>query len=306
MQINQISLLVVDQQSNLRSSLCYQLELAGYAAIYQAKSYSDALDVLKRKKVSLVISELTQPTNGITLLEMIRKDEKHANMPFIMFTDMPDRESALKAIALGVNDFLVKPFTAKRLTEHILKVLKNKDTSTNKKSITDDKKQIDTNESSLSIEKTTILVVDDSPDNLELLSELFNENYKIKIATGGEKALSICMSDGPPDLILLDVMMPDMDGFEVARRLREHHACSHTPIIFISTVTENESRNKGLSLGAIDYISKPIDPELLNLRVNNLMTFVEHRKQMQSNFDNLRELEALRKEVKDLRSRINS
>ncbi|MNT59613.1 Cyclic di-GMP phosphodiesterase response regulator RpfG [compost metagenome] len=97
-------------------------------------------------------------------------------------------------------------------------------------------------------------------------------------------------------------MMPGMDGFEVARRLREHHASECTPIIFVTAVTDEAARHKGLSLGAIDYVFKPIDPDLLRLRVSNLMVYVEHRKQLQKDFDLLRESAQLRSEVQQLRA----
>lgn len=78
------------------------------------------------------------------------------------------------------------------------------------------------------------------------------DRHKVKPAGNGEKALSICRADAPPDPIQLDVMMPDMDGFEVARQVREHHASSHTPILFVSAMTDDVSRQQGLALGAIE------------------------------------------------------
>ena len=118
-------------------------------------------------------------------------------------------------------------------------------------------------------EKATILVVDDTPDNLTLMSHLLGGLYKVKIANGGEKALKIAMSDTPPDLILLDIMMPDMDGYEVCRRLKCDSRTLNIPIIFLTAKAGMEDEEKGLVLGAVDYITKPISPPIVMARVKN-------------------------------------
>ena len=117
--------------------------------------------------------------------------------------------------------------------------------------------------------KATILVVDDTPDNLTLISDLFKDDYKVKIASGGEKALKIVTSEAPPDLILLDIMMPGMDGYEVCRRLKRDPKVMDIPVIFLTAKAEVEDEKKGLELGAIDYITKPISPPIVMARVKN-------------------------------------
>ena len=120
-----------------------------------------------------------------------------------------------------------------------------------------------------SIGRSTILVVDDSPDNLALMSNLLKEKYRVKIATGGEKALQIALLDTPPDLILLDIMMAGMDGFEVCRRLKCDARTMNIPVIFLTSKTELEDEKFGLELGAVDYIVKPISPSIFLARVKN-------------------------------------
>jgi putative two-component system response regulator len=115
-------------------------------------------------------------------------------------------------------------------------------------------------------EKPTILVVDDTPDNLTLVSNLLKKDYRVRVAINGEKALKIAFSETPPDLILLDVMMPVMDGYEVCQQLRNSHLTAHIPIIFLTAKSEVEDERKGLSLGASDYITKPISPPILEAR----------------------------------------
>jgi putative two-component system response regulator len=120
-----------------------------------------------------------------------------------------------------------------------------------------------------STRKATILLVDDTPENLTVMSTLLKDNYKVKIATGGEMALKIAASDWLPDLILLDIMMPGMDGYEVCRRLKQDSRTMNIPVIFLTAKHEVEDETKGLALGAIDYITKPISPPIVMARVKN-------------------------------------
>jgi len=116
-------------------------------------------------------------------------------------------------------------------------------------------------------DKATLLVVDDTPDNLSLMSALLKDRYKVKVANHGEKGLRIAASATPPDLVLLDVMMPEMDGYEVCRRLKADPRTRHIPVIFLTAKAEIEDEQKGLALGAVDYITKPISPPILMARV---------------------------------------
>ena len=117
--------------------------------------------------------------------------------------------------------------------------------------------------------RPTILVVDDTPDNLSLMTGLLKDDYKVKAATNGDKALKISQSDAPPDLILLDIMMPEMDGYEVCRRLKADAATREIPVIFLTAKTGVDDEKLGLELGAVDYITKPISPPIVLARVKN-------------------------------------
>jgi putative two-component system response regulator len=125
-------------------------------------------------------------------------------------------------------------------------------------------------------DKPTILVVDDTPDNLTLVSKLLKRDYRVRVAINGEKALKIALSETPPDLILLDVMMPVMDGYEVCEKLRSNALTAHIPIIFLTAKSEVEDERKGLSLGASDYITKPISPPILEARVKTHLVAKAH------------------------------
>ena len=123
--------------------------------------------------------------------------------------------------------------------------------------------------------KPKILAVDDAPANLKLLAAALREDYELALATGGEQALGIALSETPPELILLDVMMPGMDGYEVLARLKADETAREIPVIFVTAQTDSEDEEKGLSAGAIDYITKPFNPAIVKARVRNHLALRE-------------------------------
>ncbi|CAA7624793.1 two-component system response regulator [Magnetospirillum sp. SS-4] len=117
------------------------------------------------------------------------------------------------------------------------------------------------------MERATILVVDDTPDELLLMSELLKEDYRVKVANSGDKGLKIATANDPPDLILLDVMMPDIDGYEVCRQLKANPKTLDIPVIFLTGRSRMAEEKRGLDIGAVDYISKPFSPSIVLARV---------------------------------------
>jgi len=115
--------------------------------------------------------------------------------------------------------------------------------------------------------KAAVLIVDDAPDNIALLSALLRGTYRVKAATTGEKALAIAAGDDPPDLVLLDIMMPGLDGYEVCQRLKRNPATADIPVIFLTAKSEYNDEEKGLELGAEDYITKPPSPAIVLARI---------------------------------------
>ena len=122
------------------------------------------------------------------------------------------------------------------------------------------------------VAKATILVVDDSADNLALLQGLLQDQYLVQMASGGQRALAITALDPRPDLILLDIMMPDIDGYEVCRRLQVNPRTQHIPVIFLTARSDEADEQRGLDLGAVDYITKPISAAILLARVRTQLT----------------------------------
>ncbi|MEE4355631.1 MAG: hybrid sensor histidine kinase/response regulator [Desulfococcaceae bacterium] len=118
-------------------------------------------------------------------------------------------------------------------------------------------------------EKEKILIVDDERFNINVLVAILKEDYRLLIAKNGEEALKRVRFFQPPDIILLDIMMPGMDGYEVCRRLKSDPETRHIPVIFITAMSEMENEEKGLRMGAIDYITKPVSPPIVRARVRN-------------------------------------
>ena len=115
--------------------------------------------------------------------------------------------------------------------------------------------------------KNRVLLVDDIPSNIKVLAMALKEDHKLQVTTSGEDALKVARTSPQPDLILLDIMMPGMDGFEVCRRLKADPVTENIPVIFVTALNEETDEEKGLNLGAIDYITKPYSIPLTKRRV---------------------------------------
>jgi len=129
--------------------------------------------------------------------------------------------------------------------------------------------------------KHKVLVVDDTPENIDVLMETLKSDYKMVAALNGEKALRVAASSNPPDLILLDIMMPGMSGYEVCARLKADGQTQNIPVIFLSALSAEQDEARGLRLGAIDYITKPFSPELIRARIRNQMELKHYRDQLE-------------------------
>jgi diguanylate cyclase (GGDEF)-like protein len=132
------------------------------------------------------------------------------------------------------------------------------------------------------IVKQTLLIVDDAKENIHVLAELLEADFTIRAATSGEKALEIAFSDTPPDMILLDVMMPGIDGYEVCRRLKRSARTKDIPIIFITVRVSEEDEIFGFTLGAVDYITKPFSEVVVRARVGMHAELKRHRDYLES------------------------
>jgi len=120
-------------------------------------------------------------------------------------------------------------------------------------------------------QRPCLLVVDDQPINIQALYRIFAPDHRVLMATSGAKALALCRED-PPDLVLLDVEMPELDGYEVCARLKADEATRNIPVIFVTSHTDADEETKGLELGATDFIAKPVNPAVVRARVKTHLT----------------------------------
>ena len=126
--------------------------------------------------------------------------------------------------------------------------------------------------------KPTVLVIDDTPSNLDVLTGILKDTYQVKVAINGHIGIKIAKTVPQPDLILLDIMMPDIDGFEVCRQLKLQPNTAHIPIIFVTAKIDAEDEVKGLSLGAVDYLTKPITPQIALQRVKTHIALYDQQR----------------------------
>ncbi|TAN69051.1 MAG: response regulator [Methylobacter sp.] len=278
-----------------------QLRSMGANNVLTVNSGAKALHVLQNQRVDIVLSDWNIPDmSGLDLLKAVRADEKLSRLPFILMIYEAERQRIKEAIASGVSDLLVNPYTTAHLITRVEKALTFRPRSSPTVRAAPMAAQVQAappvvppepaSPSARKSVRPTILIVDDMADNLLLLSDLFKDEYRVRVAHTGEKALAICQSNTPPDLVLLDIMMPGMDGFEVARCMREHTSSETIPVIFVTSVTGYGARRKGLELGAVDFVTKPIDPYVLKPRVRNFMRYVERHKKLQAEYDAMLEL----------------
>jgi serine phosphatase RsbU (regulator of sigma subunit) len=147
------------------------------------------------------------------------------------------------------------------------------------------------------MDKPRILVVDDTPANIKILADLLRRDYLLSVATGGPDALEIAFSEDQPDLVLLDVMMPEMDGYEVCQRLKADPRTQDVPVVFVTAMSEVEDETKGFSLGAVDYIAKPVRPPIVRARVAAHLELALARKTLAAQNQALRESLAVAADV---------
>src|SRR5271154_1448303 len=144
--------------------------------------------------------------------------------------------------------------------------------------------------------KKVILLVDDTPANIQIALAILKEHYQVRVATNGAKALELAVGDPAPDLILLDVMMPGIDGFEVCERLKASEATREIPVIFLTGQTEIEDETRGFEVGGVDYIHKPFSPAVMKARVNTHLVLRGVRQQLAKQLETIKgELETARR-----------
>ena len=248
--------ILVIEDNDLNLKLVRDLIKLNHTSAIVAQDAESGLELARRHKPDLILMDIELPgINGLAATEMIRKDSTAWAMP-------EDEQRALEA---GCNGFIAKPINIKSFQKTINSYLQS--TSSLQECIENHRSQ-------------RILIVDDEALNLKLLAaKLSSKGYRIATAGDGKTALEITKTE-PPDLILLDIMMPGMDGYEVTARLKADPETSNIPIILVTALTGEDEKKKGLAAGADEFINKPLNYAELEARVVSLLRLKEYQEQL--------------------------
>lgn len=293
-------ILIVDDYLAMRNSIRESLAIKEQYKVSDVSNGQEALTFCLQNKVDLVITDWNMPVmNGLELIRNIRHNEAIRHIPILMVSAETNQEHFKKAILEGVNGFVVKPFSVESLHLKLEMIFSGKSPALKSSVTASDikKKPVTSISTEDENEQATILVVDDLPANIDVIVGVLKTTYNIKVATKGAKALDIVAKHPMPDLILLDIMMPEMDGFEVCKRLKSDPITAQIPIIFLTAKTDIDTTVQGFASGAVDYITKPVNSQLLMARVNNHIQLKQSQQQLKNQVDTLLENARLREDV---------
>ncbi len=231
-------------------------------AILAATGGEKALELAGRKPhPDLVLLDIKMPgMDGYEVLRRLKADPDTADIPVVFVTALSDATDEARGLKMGAADYITKPVNPDLLKLRVLTQLelhryRRKPVPAVLKS------------GGTASVAPTILVVDDVPENIHELISVLTDEYRIIVANNGPKAIEQVLGGTPPDLILLDIMMPEMDGYEVCRRIKATAEGNRIPVIFISVVDSTVDKVKAFSIGAADYITKPLDVDEVRARV---------------------------------------
>lgn len=221
--------------------------------VIAAKSGEKALELAQKEhKPDLILLDILMPDmDGYEVCKALKSNDSTSHIPVIFISSMNDIQEQEKALQVGGADFIFKPVSKEILLQKIDLHLRISIT----KEIKMDRKR-------------KILIVDDAPENIKIVMEILKKDYNVIAATTGEKALEIVKDHHDIDLILLDIIMPEMDGFEVCQKIKKDPLCAGIPIIFLTILENEEDIVKAFEYGAVDYVTKPFELSVLKARVD--------------------------------------
>ena len=221
-----------------------------------------ALELAQRQpQPDLILLDIKMPDmDGYSVLAALKIDPVTAEIPVIFVTALAEAADEARGFALGVADYITKPVNPDLLKTRVRNQLE----------LARYRKHPVMFDISAHTDPThlpSLLVVDDIPDNIHELLEALKDEYRIMVACNGTKALEVLQGSTPPDLVLLDIMMPEMDGYEVCRRIKATPVGNRIPVMFVTVVEATQDKVKGFELGAADYITKPFDIDEVRARI---------------------------------------
>ena len=257
-------LIVDDVSSNIH--LLMNILKEEYTLI-AATSGEKAIQLAKMHPLpDMILLDVVMPDiDGYEVCKQLKSDASTSHIPIVFVTSLNSIEQQEEALKIGAIDFITKPFS-KEIILHKIKTYIDIEKS----------KQIDEEKLMLKVLsqrdfeelKPSLLVVDDSPENIQVMIEVLKNDYTVSVATSALKALEMLEEGLKPDLILLDVIMPQMNGYEFCEKLNSKKEYASIPIIFVTILEHEKDIVRGFDLGAVDYVIKPIEPVVLKARIN--------------------------------------
>lgn len=244
----------------------------GYA-IAAANSGEKAIELAQRlPRPDLILLDIKMPgMDGYTVLSHLKSNPATADIPVIFVTALAEAADEARGLTLGVADYITKPVNPDLL--HLRVRIQLELQRHRKNPVT-----FDIAQHTDPRHPATLLVVDDVPENIHELLEALKDDYRIMVASSGAKAIELVQGATPPDLVLLDIVMPGMDGYEVCRRIKATPAGNRIPVIFVTVVDATQEKVKGFDLGGADYITKPFDIDEVRARVRTHLELARLRR----------------------------
>jgi diguanylate cyclase (GGDEF)-like protein/PAS domain S-box-containing protein len=244
-------------------------------AIVAATNGEKALELAQREpRPDLILLDIKMPgMDGYSVLSHLKANPLTADIPVIFVTALADAADEAKGLTLGIADYITKPVNPDLLRLRVRTQLELQRHRRNPV-VMDLSQQLPVDPK----RPASILVVDDVPENIHELLEALKGEYRIMVANTGAKAIEIVMGSTPPDLVLLDIVMPGMNGYEVCRRIKSTAVGNRIPVIFVTVVDAAQDKVKGFDTGGADYITKPFDIDEVRARVRTHLELARLRR----------------------------
>jgi PleD family two-component response regulator len=240
--------------------------LNNYYEIFPAESVAKMFELLSFFKPDLILLDVNMPdVNGYEAIKSLKADYRYADIPVIFLTSSSDRNNVVKGLSLGAVDYVVKPFIVSKLIESIESNLESK--------------KLKTDEDIPFADKPCVLIVDDVDSMLRSMQYALQDRYNVHVISKSENVMDF-LQYRVPDLILLDYMMPILNGFDLIHMIKGVPEYVKIPIILITSEGTGDIVNKAMSLGASDFIVKPFKPSELNKKIEKHIMIAKEMEQL--------------------------
>jgi diguanylate cyclase (GGDEF)-like protein/PAS domain S-box-containing protein len=265
-------LIVDDVKENIHAIM---INLREQCATLAATNGEKALELASiQPQPDLILLDIMMPDmDGYEVLRRLKSNPATTDIPVIFVTSLSESEDEAKGLKMGAADYITKPINPDLLKVRILTQIELHNYQ---------KKQAAfCISNSLRHEQPCLLIVDDVPENIHGLISALSGEYRIMVANKGRKAIELALGASPPDLILLDIVMPGMDGYEVCRHIKASEAGNRIPIIFLTVLDESVDKVRGLSIGGGDFVTKPFDIDEVRARIGTHLELSRYRNHLE-------------------------